>query len=197
MPTIERPNRFERPDDDDVAPRCDSLHHGVEVGAGRCSPAGCRASTPRWPYYDRVEWFEDKENGTSLDRPVFNRILEAIFAGEIKTLVIWKLDRISRRQFEGLSVLADGCDRGVRVVSVTQIVDLREHRRERQAAGIRVAKKRGPYRGRKKGTRPGGDRFPCCHLLTVLRPRSADGAMRWFRTNMGDTLNSLPPATTG
>lgn len=118
-----------------------------------------------------VEWFEDKESGTSLDRPAFNRMQEAIFAGELKTVVVWKLDRISRRQFEGLSVLADWCDRGVRVVSVTQMIDLRgavgrmvasvlfgvaeielEYRRERQAAGIRVAKKRGAYRGRKKGT---------------------------------------------
>ena len=101
-----------------------------------------------------VEWFEDKESGTSLDRPAFNRMQEAIFAGELKTVVVWKLDRISRRQFEGLSVLADWCDRGVRVVSVTQMIDLRgavgrmvasvlfgvaeielEYRRERQAAG--------------------------------------------------------------
>ena len=118
-----------------------------------------------------VEWFEDKESGTSLDRPEFNRMQEAIFAGELKTVIVWKLDRISRRQFEGLGVLADWCDRGVRVVSVTQMIDLRgavgrmvasvlfgvaeielEYRRERQAAGIRVAQKRGVYRGRKKGT---------------------------------------------
>lgn len=121
-----------------------------------------------------VEWFEDKESGTSLDRPEFNRMQEAIFAGELKTVVVWKLDRISRRQFEGLGVLADWCDRGVRVVSVTQMIDLRgavgrmvasvlfgvaeielEYRRERQAAGIRVAKKRGVYRGRKKGDNQG------------------------------------------
>ncbi len=85
--------------------------------------------------------------------------------------MVWKLDRISRRQLDGISVLADWCDRRVRVVSMTQQIDLRgavgrmvasvlfgvaeielEYRRERQAAGIRVARKRGAYKGRKKGT---------------------------------------------
>lgn len=121
-----------------------------------------------------VEWFEDKETGKSLDRPEFNRLQAAVFGGMIKTVVVWKLDRISRRQLDGISVLADWCERGVRVVSVTQLIDLRgavgrmvasvlfgvaeielEYRRERQAAGIRVAKKRGAYRGRKKGTTKG------------------------------------------
>ncbi|OGQ81197.1 MAG: resolvase [Deltaproteobacteria bacterium RIFOXYA12_FULL_58_15] len=118
-----------------------------------------------------VEWFEDKETGRTLQRPAFNALQEAIFHGTVKTVVVWKLDRISRRQLDGIQVLADWCDRGVRVVSVTQMIDLRgaigrmvasvlfglaeiefEYRQERQAAGIRVAKKRGIYRGRKKGT---------------------------------------------
>ena len=118
-----------------------------------------------------VEWFEDKETGKSLDRPEFSRLQAEVFGGTIKTVVVWKLDRISRRQLDGIGVLADWCERGVRVVSVTQLIDLRgavgrmvasvlfgvaeielEYRRERQAAGIRVAKKRGVYRGRQKGT---------------------------------------------
>jgi predicted transcriptional regulator len=68
-------------------------------------------------------------------------------------------------------LLADWCDRGVRVISVTQQIDLRgsvgrliasvlfglaeierEYLRERQAAGITVAKSQGVYPGRKKGT---------------------------------------------
>jgi DNA invertase Pin-like site-specific DNA recombinase len=95
----------------------------------------------------------------------------AIFAGDIGTVIVWKLDRLSRRQVDGITVLAEWCDQGVRVVSVTQLIDLRgavgrmvasvlfgiaeielEHRRERQAAGIRIAKERGIYAGRKKGT---------------------------------------------
>ena len=97
---------------------------------------------------------------------------KAIFDGTIKTVIVWKLDRISRRlKRRHQSALADWCERGVRVVSITQQIDLSgpvgrmvasvmfglaeielEYRRERQQAGIAVAKNRGVYRGRHKGT---------------------------------------------
>jgi DNA invertase Pin-like site-specific DNA recombinase len=86
-------------------------------------------------------------------------------------VVVWKLDRISRRQPDGVNLLAEWCERGVRVVPVTQQIDLSvavgpmvasvlfglveiesEYRRERQAAGIAVAKERGVYRKRQRGT---------------------------------------------
>lgn len=89
-------------------------------------------------------------------------------------VVIWKLDRISRRQRDGINVLAEWCERNVRVISVTQQIDLGgavgrmvasvmfglaeielEYRKERQAAGIRVARKGGVYTGRRKGTTKG------------------------------------------
>lgn len=119
----------------------------------------------------QVEWFEDKVSGKSLKRPSFDRLQAAIFNGQVKTVVVWKLDRISRRQKDGINLLADWCERGVRVVSVTQQIDLSgvvgrmvasvmfglaeiemEYRRDRQAAGIKVAKSRGVYSGRRKGT---------------------------------------------
>jgi DNA invertase Pin-like site-specific DNA recombinase len=107
-----------------------------------------------------VRWFEDKESGTSTQRLAFDQMQKTIFEGVVKTVVVWKLDRISRRQRDGINLLADWCERGVRVVSVTQQIDLSgvvgrmvasvmfglaeielEYRRERQAAGIQVAKK--------------------------------------------------------
>jgi DNA invertase Pin-like site-specific DNA recombinase len=94
-----------------------------------------------------------------------------VFNGEVKTVVVYKLDRISRRLKDGVNTLADWCEKGVRVVVVTQAIDLSgpvgrmiaavlmglsevelEFRRERQAAGIEVAKRKGVYRGRKRGT---------------------------------------------
>ncbi len=121
-----------------------------------------------------VRWYEDRESGTSLQRPAFERMQRAIFDGEVDTVVVWKLDRISRRQHEGISLLAEWCERGIRVVVVTQQIDLGgavgrmvasvlfglaeielEYRRERQAAGIAVAKRRGVYHGRQKGTTKG------------------------------------------
>jgi DNA invertase Pin-like site-specific DNA recombinase len=78
------------------------------------------------------------------------------------------IDRISRRQRDGVNLLADWCEREVRVVVVTQQIDLSEavgrmaasvlfglseiELEYRQAAGIAVAKKRGVYRGRQRGT---------------------------------------------
>ena len=118
-----------------------------------------------------VAWFEDKASSKTLERPAFEKLQQAIFEGTIKTVVVWKLDRISRGQVDGMNVLADWCDKRVRFVSVTQQIDLRgavgrmlasvlfgfaeielEYRRERQAAGIRQARKRGVYKGRKAGT---------------------------------------------
>lgn len=123
-----------------------------------------------------VQWFEDHESGKSINRPAFEQLQQAIFSGRIKTVVVWKLDRLSRRLKDGINVLADWCEQGVRIVSVTQQIDLTgpvghmvasvmfglaeielEYRRERQAAGIRVAgirvaRTRGLYSGRKSGT---------------------------------------------
>lgn len=118
-----------------------------------------------------VQWFEDIETGLTLRRPAFTQLQRAIFDGAITTVVVWKLDRLSRRQHEGITLLADWCERDVRVIVVTQQIDLRgavgrmvasvlfglaeiemEYRHERQTAGIAVAKSRGVYRGRQKGT---------------------------------------------
>lgn len=119
----------------------------------------------------RVRWFEDKESGKTLNRPAFDDLRKAIFDGEIGTVVVWKLDRLSRRLRDGIELLSDWCERGVRVVAVTQQIDLSgavgrmlatvlfglaeiemEFRSERQAAGIAVARERGVYLGRKPGS---------------------------------------------
>ena len=119
----------------------------------------------------QVEWFVDKSTGDNLDRPEFERLQRAVFSGKINTVVVWKLDRLSRSICDGINVLADWCDRGLRVVSLTQQIDFsgavgkmlaavllgvaemeQETRRERQAVGIAAAKERGVYRGRKPAT---------------------------------------------
>jgi DNA invertase Pin-like site-specific DNA recombinase len=119
----------------------------------------------------KVAWYCDKESGTTLKRPEFDRLQSDIFHGKIKTVVLWKLDRLSRRLKDGVATLADWSERGLRVVVVTQQLDFNgaigrtlaalllglaeienEYRRERQAAGIAVAKKKGMYKGRANGT---------------------------------------------
>jgi DNA invertase Pin-like site-specific DNA recombinase len=118
-----------------------------------------------------VKWFEDRDTGTTLQRAGFQKLQAAIFAGKIDTVVVWKLDRLARSLREGVNVLADWCQRGVRVIAITQQIDLSgpvgnliasllfgiaeiewQHAKERQAVGIAVAKKRGVYTGRQPGT---------------------------------------------
>jgi DNA invertase Pin-like site-specific DNA recombinase len=119
---------------------------------------------------DGVRWFEDKETGATMQRPGLIALKEAIFAGTVKTVVVWKLDRLARSMREGINILTAWCESGVRVVSVTQQIDLSgtvghlvagvlfaiaeielQHTRERQAAGIAAAKRKGVYKGRAKG----------------------------------------------
>jgi len=121
-----------------------------------------------------VQWYFDKESGRKLERDAFTRLQKDIFDGAVRTVVVWKLDRLSRRLKDGVTLLADWTERGLRVVAVTQAIDLSgpvgrmiaavllglaeiewEYRRERQAAGIAVAKSRGTYKGRKPGTTKG------------------------------------------
>jgi DNA invertase Pin-like site-specific DNA recombinase len=120
---------------------------------------------------ERVEWYCDKDSSETLERPGFNRLQADIFHGRVGTVIMWKLDRLSRRLRDGVNVLADWCERELKIVVVTQQLEFNgpvgrmlaavmlglaeiemEYRRERQAAGIEVAKKKGVYKGRKKGT---------------------------------------------
>jgi DNA invertase Pin-like site-specific DNA recombinase len=175
------------------------------VSSARQKTDSQKAEIKRWLKGNGItptsaEWFEDKETGRTLKRPAFDRLQKAVFAGTIKTVVVWKLDRISRRQRDGVNLLADWCERGVRVVVVTQQIDLSgavgrmvasvlfglaeiesEYRRERQVAGITVAKERGVYRGRQPGTTkalPSRARELRDRGLTALEIASALGVSR-------------------
>lgn len=118
-----------------------------------------------------VGWYCDVESGKTLARPEFERLQKDIWSGGVKTVVVYRLDRLSRRLRDGVDLLADWCERGLKVVVVTQQVELGgavgrmiaavmlglaeielEFRQERQTAGIEAARRRGVYKGRRKGT---------------------------------------------
>lgn len=146
------------------------------VSTSRQKDDGQRAEIGRWLDAhgidaDRVEWYSDKETGTTLRRSEFERLQADVFAGRVKMVVLWKLDRLSRRLKDGINVLAEWCERGVKVIVVTQQIELsgsvgrmiaalllglaeieHEFRKERQTAGIAVAKRKGVYKGRQPGT---------------------------------------------
>ena len=89
----------------------------------------------------------------------------------MKCVVLWKLDRLGRRLRDIVNILADWAKRGLKLVVVSQLLEIdgsegrkiatllrglteveQEFRKERQQAGIAVARKNGAYKGRKKGT---------------------------------------------
>lgn len=151
----------------------------IRVSTVGQNEAGQRREISRWLAGNginaaQVRWYVDKLTGDNLNRPEFERLQRDIFNGEVATVVMWRLDRLSRKMRDGINVLCDWCERGVRVVSVTQQLDLsgtvgrmiaavllavgeleQEGRRERQQAGIAAAKERGVYRGRKAGSTKG------------------------------------------
>ena len=151
----------------------------VRVSSRRQKDDSQRAEIQKWLDANgidpnQVEWYADKESGRTTKRPEFDRLQGDIFSGKVKTVVLWKLDRLSRRLQDGVTILADWADRGLKIVVVTQQLEFNgaigrtlaalllglaeiewEYRKERQAAGIEVAKKKGVYRGRQKGTTKG------------------------------------------
>ena len=122
-----------------------------------------------------VRWYLDKSTGDNLDRPAFERLQDDIFRGEIHTVVVYKLDRLSRSLKDGITTLCSWCDQGIRIVATSQQLDFngavgkliaavlfavaameQEVRRERQKTGIEAAKERGVYTGRPKGATKAG-----------------------------------------
>jgi DNA invertase Pin-like site-specific DNA recombinase len=100
-------------------------------------------------------------SGKDLKRPGFDRLQKAVFNGQVKCIVVWKLDRISRSVRDGINTLCDWIDQDVRVVAVTQQLDFagklgqiiapllfalaqmeRENLRENTKRGIAVARSR-------------------------------------------------------
>jgi len=124
-----------------------------------------------------VMWYIDKESGETLQRTEFEQLQKDIFNGGIKTVVVYKLDRLSRSLKDGVNTLCHWCQKGIRVVSTSQQIDFNgamgqlvaavlfavaqfetETRRDRQAAGIAAAKERQVYRGRKRGSFKSGNK---------------------------------------
>ena len=152
----------------------------IRVSTVGQNEAGQKREIERWlngNSVDRqkVKWYVDKSSGDNLARPAFERLQTDVFQGRVHTVVVYKLDRLSRSLRDGLDVLCDWCDRKLRVVSVTQCIDFngvvgkmiaavllgigemeQETRRERQAAGIAAAKERGAYTGRPRGATKAG-----------------------------------------
>jgi len=109
-----------------------------------------------------VRWYRDKASGKSMDRPAWNKLDEALNAGKLSRIVVWRLDRLGRTA-KGLCALFDELrERSVDLVSLRDGFSLAspsgrlharilasvaefetEVRAERVKAGQAAARKRG------------------------------------------------------
>ena len=100
----------------------------VRVSTVGQNEAGQRAEIERWLRGNGIkaaEWYVDKESGDTLQRADFERLQRDVFNGQITTIIVWKLDRLSRSMRDGINVLCDWLDKGLRFVSVTQEFDFK------------------------------------------------------------------------
>ena len=120
---------------------------------------------------DAVYYVDKGKSGMSMKRPAFEKLQADIAKRRVATVVVYRLDRISRNLRDGINCLCDWLEGGTRIVAVSQNLDFAgitgklvasvlfavaqmesEVRAERQALGIAVAKRKGVYQGRKPGT---------------------------------------------
>ncbi len=118
--------------------------------------------------FTKLIWYKDKMTGSTLKRPAFDKLQSDIFAGKIGTVIVWKLDRLSRSLKDGINVLTNWLEKEIRIISITQQLDFngavgqliasvlfavaameRENLRENTKRGIAAAKARGIKLGKR------------------------------------------------
>jgi DNA invertase Pin-like site-specific DNA recombinase len=126
----------------------------------------------RWAADREVRWFTDSYTGKTMERPGWSRLWRQCCQGKLDTIVVWRLDRLGRTARGLLNLRDELVERKLNLISLRDAIDLStasgrlmfgviasvaeyeiEIRRERQLAGIIVAKQKGTYRGRVKGQR--------------------------------------------
>ena len=63
--------------------------------------------------YDGAEIRVEQYTGTTMDRPIFNKLIEDLKQGD--TLVVTKLDRLARNTVEGISIVQELFNKGIAV----------------------------------------------------------------------------------
>ena len=145
----------------------------VRVSSKQQDHASQLPDLERWAaaHDGQVVWYRDKFTGKSMTRPGMDKLIEALRAGRVERIVVWRLDRLGRTT-KGLCVLFDELtERKVDLVSMKDGFSLAspagrlharilasvaeyetEVRAERVAAGQAVARRKGKRWG---GSKPG------------------------------------------
>jgi DNA invertase Pin-like site-specific DNA recombinase len=88
-----------------------------------------RCELNRWLKSNRINakairWYLDNSD-TLLCRPKFEQLQADILDSKVSTVAVSHLDRLATTPREGQNVLIDWCDRSLRVVSVSQQIDIK------------------------------------------------------------------------
>jgi len=65
-------------------------------------------------------WYKDNFTGKTMDRPGWNKLMDAVHAGKVARIIVWRLDRLGRTA-KGLTALFD--ELKVRKVPLESIKD--------------------------------------------------------------------------
>jgi DNA invertase Pin-like site-specific DNA recombinase len=137
-------------------------------------------------------WHRDRFTGKSMDRPGWGKLMDAVRAGKISRVVVWRLDRLGRSA-KGLTALfAELLERRVNLVSLRDSIDLNtpagrlmanvlasvaqyetEVRAERVRAGQAIARAAGKRWG---GSEPGRLLHVTSEQVTMIRRMKREGA---------------------
>jgi DNA invertase Pin-like site-specific DNA recombinase len=101
----------------------------IRVSAVGTAQASQRREINRWLKSNRintkaVRWYIDKSD-TLLRRPKVEQLQADLLDGKVRAVVVSHLDRLATTLREGQNVLIDWCDRSLRVVSVSQQIDIK------------------------------------------------------------------------
>lgn len=143
----------------------------------------------------QVKFYADKFTGKTMDRPGMQKLWADVQAGQVKTVCVWRLDRLGRT-VSGLTSLFDELRRlKVNLVSLRDGFDLgtaagrlmanviasvaayeTEIRAERVRSGLEVARAKGKRLGPAPGSRKGKRLHVTSEKEAAVRKLKADGA---------------------
>jgi len=147
----------------------------VRVSKGRGQDtASQEPDLKRWiaAQAEPAAWYRDKMTGKTMERPGMEKLLADVAAGKVRTILVWRLDRLGRTA-KGLTALFEDLQsRKVNLVSLRDGFDLStpagrlmanvlasvaayetEIRAERVIAGQAAAREKGTHLGRRPGIR--------------------------------------------
>ena len=102
----------------------------IRVSSGGKPQAGQRRAINQWLKDNRisaksVRWYIDKETSDKPTQPELERLRGDISAGGIGAVVVWHFDRLSISITKGLRVLRDLLKKPLRIVSISQDIDVK------------------------------------------------------------------------